>query len=171
MKFIFFREGRKMLTKKKKIFILVGMVVLLAVTGYLNFKLNNAGSKTETANTSNVTASFFVTYRTERTSARESELAILNEIIANTSTTPTERSLAVASKQDLVAKIEKELILEGLVKAKGFEDAVVTIGSSYYNVIVKNANQFTSDEVAQILAVITSETGCLATNVKIIPMD
>lgn len=171
MKFIFFREGRKMLTKKKKIFILVGMVVLLAITGYLNFKLNNAGSKTETANTSTVSASFFVTYRTERTSARESELAILNEIISNTTTTPTERSAAVASKQDLVAKIERELILEGLVKAKGFEDAVVTIGSSYYNVIVKNASELTSDEAAQILSVITTETGCLATNVKIIPMD
>ena len=67
--------------------------------------------------------------------------------------------------------MEKELLLEGLIKAKGFEDAVVTIGSSYYNVIVKDNGNLGANEVAQILSVVQSETGASATNVKIIPVE
>ena len=59
--------------------------------------------------------------------------------------------------------------MEGLIKAKGFDDAVVTIGSSYYNVIVKDDGTLGDDQVAQILSVIKSETGASANNVKIIP--
>lgn len=171
MKFIYFKEGKKMLTKKKKIFILCGMLVLLGVTGFLNYKLNTSATKTETVNTTTVSASFFDTYKVERTEARNSELSILNEIIDSETVSASEKSAAIESKTALASKIEKELILEGLIKAKGYDDAVVTIGSSFYNVIVKNANELTSDEVAQILSVVTSETGCKATNVKIIPMD
>ena len=39
MKILFFREGGKMLTKRKKIFILFGMVALLVITGCLNMAL------------------------------------------------------------------------------------------------------------------------------------
>jgi stage III sporulation protein AH len=169
MKVLFFKEGKRMLSKKKKIFILSGMLILLVVTGYLNYALNKVD--TETATTTTTSASFFTTYKTDRTTARDSELAILNEIIENQNVTTAEKAVAIQAKTELAQKIEKELILEGLIKAKGFEDAIVTIGSNYYNVIVKNADALTSDEVAQILSVITSETGCLATNIKIIPME
>ena len=67
--------------------------------------------------------------------------------------------------------MEEELILEGLIKAKGFSDAVVTIGSNYYNVIVKDNGDLGSNEVAQILSVVQAETGTKATNVKIIPVE
>ena len=171
MKFLYFKEGKKMLTKKKKIFILCGMVVLLGVTGFLNYKLNSQTAKTETANTTTVSASFFETYKVERSEARESELAILNGIIENQGVSASDKTSAIDSKTALAEKMEKELILEGLIKAKGFTDAVVTIGSNYYNVIVKNADELTTDQVAQILSIVTSETGCKASNVKIISMD
>lgn len=159
-----------MLTKKKKIFILCGMLVLLAVTGFLNYKLNSANN-TQTINTTTTSAGFFTSYKEDRIAARETQLDILNEIIDNQNITASEKTTAIQSKTELTQKIEAELILEGLIKAKGFEDAIITIGANYYNVIVKNAGELTSDEVAQILSVVTSETGCLASNVKIIPMD
>lgn len=168
MKVLFFKEGRKMLTKKKKIFILGGMLLLLVVTGFLNYTLNK--EPVEQATTT-ATTSFFITYRTERLSARDSQLEILNQIIENNNVALAEKTVAIQAKTELAQKIEKELILEGLIKAKGFEDAVVTIGSNFYNVIVKNADALTSSENAQILSVVTSETGCLATNVKIIQMN
>ena len=67
--------------------------------------------------------------------------------------------------------MEKELILEGLIKAKGFEDAVVTIGSSYYNVIVKDNGTLEDGGANKILSVIQTETGTSANNVKIIPVE
>lgn len=169
MKVLFFKEGKRMLSKKKKIFILSGMLVLLVVTGYLNYALNKVG--TEQATTTTTSAGFFTTYKSDRTIARDSQLAILNEVINNANVSAAEKAVAIQAKTELAQKIEKELILEGLIKAKGFEDAVVTIGSNYYNVIVKNPSALNSNEVAQILSIISGETGCLATNVKIIPME
>lgn len=40
-----------MLTKKKKLFILIGMAILLVVTGYLNVALTRTASKTPTGTT------------------------------------------------------------------------------------------------------------------------
>ena len=99
MKFLYFKEGKKVLTKKKKIFILCGMIVLLGVTGFLNYKLNSTSSvKSEVANTATVNASFFETYKVERSEARESELAILNDIISNQSVSASDKAAAIESK-------------------------------------------------------------------------
>ncbi len=71
-------------------------------------------------------------------------------------------------KIDLVGAMESELILEGLIKARGFKDAVVTLTSENVNVIVQD-EQLESAEVAQILTIITDETGTTAGNVIIVP--
>ena len=44
MKILFFKEGRKMFSKRKKIFVLVSMVLLLVVTGFLNVYFNKTDS-------------------------------------------------------------------------------------------------------------------------------
>jgi stage III sporulation protein AH len=75
---------------------------------------------------------------------------------------------AQAKKLELVNFAEQEMVLEGLIKARGFEDAFVTLETSNVNVIVKDA-ELESSEVAQILTIITSETGCSPTNVIIVP--
>ena len=120
--------------------------------------------------TNAVTANFFDTYKQDRDASRESQLELLNEISNNAYATEIERSTALQNKAELQKKMEKELILEGLIKAKGFEDAVVTIGSEYYNVIVKGG-QLTQDQATQILGVITNETKTSPSNVKIIPVE
>ena len=107
----------------------------------------------------------------DRDSARSSQVELLNEIINSSYSTASEKATATATKAALVEKMEKELILEGLIKAKGFSDAVVTIGESYYNVIVKDTGNLGTNEVSQILSVIKSETGASANNVKIIPVE
>ncbi len=169
MKIIYFREVKKMLKKRKKILILSSMALLLIVTGFLNYKLSNAPTKSVGANTANT--SFFATYKEDRTASRQSQLELLNEIIESSYSTAAEKETAVASKTELASKMEKELILEGLIKAKGFEDAVVTIGSNYYNVIVKSAETLTDERANQILSILKAETGASARNVKIIPIE
>lgn len=171
MKFIYFKHVKDAIKKRKKTFILCGMALLLVVTGFLNYKLNQTSKEEPASTTTTVASNFFSTYKTDRDAARASQLELLNEIINSTYSTTAEKATATENKQALAKKMEQELILEGLIKAKGFEDAVVTIGSAYYNVIVKDNGNLGSNEVAQILSVIQAETGAKATNVKIIPVE
>lgn len=169
MKFLFFKEGKSMLTKKKKIFILVGMVVLLVITGYLNYKLNSSIDDDYTP-TSTTSANFFVTFREDRSITRAQEIDYLTAIIESKSSSTEAVQTATDMKFQLIAKMDKEFILENLIKAKGFEDTIVAIGSENINAIVKGHEFLSDDQVAQILNVITSEAKVAATNVKIIPI-
>lgn len=173
MKFLYFKHVKDIVKKRKKTFILCGMALLLVLTGVLNYTLNKSiESENELASTATTASvNFFATYKTDRDSARASQVELLNEIINSAYSTASEKSTATQSKQELQSKMEKELILEGLIKAKGFEDAVVTIGNSYYNVIVKDDGSLDDSRIAQILSVIKSETGASANNVKIIPVE
>lgn len=172
MKFVFFKHVKDVVQKRKKVLILTGMAMLLVVTGVLNYALSKKTIESETASTSSTTSlSFFETYKTDRDSARASQLELLNEVINSSYATASEKATATATKTELAKKMEKELILEGLIKAKGFEDAVVTIGSSYYNVIVKDNGTLSDGGANKILSVIQTETGTSANNVKIIPVE
>ena len=171
MKIVFFREVKKKMKNKKKAFILAGMAVLLVLTGFLNYKLNNVTEGIQETSTQAAASSFFETYRQDRTLSRESQIELLNEIINSEYATQAEKANAVSSKATLQTKMETELILEGLVKAKGFDDAIVTVGSNYYNVIVKDNGTLDDSQVNQILSVIMNETGTEAKNVKIIPVE
>lgn len=71
-------------------------------------------------------------------------------------------------KLELTDTMEKEMLLEGLLKAKGFEDVFVTLGDESINVVVKDA-ELNQSEVAQILELVQRETSASAQNVKIIP--
>ncbi len=154
------------MSKKKKIFILVSMV-LLVVTGYLNVALNKSESELETTTTS---ANFFTSCRADKLASRNYQIELYDSIIA-TSTDADEIAAAKAQKAEIASKMESELVLEGLIAATGYEDVIVTSSDDSMNVFVKTSNGLTSDEVAKILAILTTETDVLATNVKIIPVE
>lgn len=155
------------MSNKKKIIIICSMVVLLIAAGYLNVILNKTSAVNNTDDTS-TTVSFFAAYRTDRETARAQEFSYLDAIIASASSTDEAILTAETMKQDLVEVIETELVLEGLIKAKGFDDAVVTMSTNNINVIVHDA-ELISEEVAQILNVITTETGYSASKIVIVP--
>lgn len=158
-----------MLSKKKKIFILVGMVALLVVTGCLNIFLNNKSS--QAANAETVTyGNFFTTYRTDRAVTREQTMLYLNEIIANEASSEEAIKEAQAQQLSLSQNMELELVLEGLIKALGFEDAIVTATTDSINVIIKSG-ELTEAEVAQVLDIIVTETDRTANDVRIIPVE
>ena len=75
-------------------------------------------------------------------------------------------------KVSLTSNTEKEMLLENLIKAYGFEDAVVVIGleSSNVNVIAKSENLTAEDAIA-IYTIISEETSISPENVKIIPIS
>ena len=155
-----------MISKKKKIIVLVGMIALLVVAGGLNIFLNlyNKGGD------SPVSGNNFETYRIDRKTTREQTILYLDAIIANEASSAEAIADAEANKLELTKNMEVELVLEGLIKSLGFEDAVVTNSTENVNVIVK-AKELTSEQAAQILDVVLTETKKEATNVNIIPVE
>lgn len=114
------------------------------------------------------TGSFFTDYRSERNSVRAQEVAYLDSIIQNTATKQETLDEAQARKLELTDMMEKEVTVEGLLRAKGFSQAIVTLSPESVNVVVADAS-VTSQQAAQILQIVQNETGQPAQNVKIIP--
>ncbi len=154
--------------KRTKIIIIAAMVLLLGITGYLNVMLNNSVSNNndDTATTS----SYFQTYRSDRESTRDQEMLYYDAIISSDSSTAEAIATAESAKLALIDQMEQELVVEGLIKAKGFEDCVVTISDSNVNAVVK-ASELTSTEVAQIVEIIQSQLATGIENIKIIPVE
>ena len=162
----------KNLSKKKKIIILSVMVALLLVTGYVNVALNSSLSSELSTPTSSTTttANFYTTYRNEREATRTQEIQFYDSIIASASASDSAKVEAELNKVALIAQMEKELVTEGIIRGKGFEDAIVTSSNSNVNVFIKSA-ELTSTEVAQITTVVTEQLGVEIDKIIIIPSE
>lgn len=158
-----------MTSKKKKVFILVGMVALLVLTGVLNIVLNNVVDVDGT-DTSTTYSDFFVSFKVERETWREQSILYYDAIIASSQSSKDAKDNAEAARQALIDASETERTLEGLIKGLGFADAIVTSTTQNINVIVK-CTEMTGTQANQILDIIVSETGALATNVRVIPTE
>lgn len=162
---------KQLSSNAKKVIILCSMVALLVLTGVLNFALNSDWfSKTDEGQVTggDVVETFFNTYRTSRETARAEEMSYLDAIIASETSTEEAKATAETMRQDLLNNIEAELVIESLIKAKGFDDAVVTMSTNNVNVII-NKSELESQEVAQILNVILEETDYTASEVVVVP--
>ena len=159
------------MSNKKKIIILSCMIALLAVTAVFNFLFTTDTYSQEQAEAVS-SANYFAQYRTERMTNRNEELLQLDSIIAMATEGSAERNQALALKTELTEITEKELLLESLIKAYGFEDAVVVIGvdSGNVNVIAKSASLSTDDAI-KIYSIIEEENVASPENVKIIPIS
>ena len=163
MKVIYFREVNKMFTKKKKIFIMFGMVALLLVTGGLNFYLSKGSDDIVTSTYES--ASFLTSYRASKYETRQTMLSYYESIIES-STDAEQITETNALISELAGRMEQETVLEGLITASGYEDCVVTNADGSYTVMVKS-DGLSSDDVAKILGILVKQTGVSATNVKI----
>lgn len=159
------------MAKKKKIIILSCMVALLAVTAVFNYVFTgNSTASTQTVSAS--AAGYFAQYRAERLSNRNEELLQLDSVLSAAENGSDEYAAALTMKTNITANTEKEMLLETLIKAYGFDDAVVVIGldSDNVNVIAKSGDLTTDDAIA-IYTIIQEETAISPENVKIIPIS
>ena len=162
--------------KRYGLLALVGVLLVGAI--YVNVRLNNKeknnGQGTQVGDASNgdsvqtsVTGTdFFSSFRKDRDSVRNNELQYLNEIIGAANTDQETLKDAQQQKLDIVDAMEKELVVENLVKAKGFQDVAVTFHKGSVNVIVDTA-ELTTEQVAQILEIVQRETGEDAQNITV----
>jgi len=202
-----------MIIVRKKSIIIGLLVVLLIVTGYLNFWFNQKSTQTvnsqknkhsienseqiqtdnhesskeggsititdfeentdiynenseDTAASSQ--SSFFRDYRFERKQERNKEIEYINSIVNNPASDPDMVKEAQAQLLEITANMEAELAIENLIKAKGFQDAIVIIHKDNVNVIV-DKSELVPEEVAIILDIVKRETNKDVNNIKIIP--
>lgn len=163
----------KIKSKTKKIIVLSVMVALLIATGVLNFVLNDKLNQTgqiASEQQSSVAQTFFAAARSERDATRESEFLYLDAIMNSEASTEGAKATAQEQKLALVDRMEKELALETLIKGKGFEDVIVTIGDSGVSIVV-GSQELTVEQANQILSVVVSETAFKPTDVNVIPYN
>lgn len=161
---------RKLLNRRTMTLLGVGLLLLAAVAANVIMNRNDAElARGETAAVSvsapGAQGSFFDIYRSERDSVRTQELAYLDAIVAQGGDEAT-MSEAQKQKMTLVGCMESELNTENLIRAKGFEEVIVSMHNGSVNVIV-DADALTDEQVAQILDIVLRETGENAENIKV----
>lgn len=165
-------KAKKLSANGKKVLVLCCMVALLVVTGVLNYvlntRLNDEGNDVINNGGEDAVATFFSSYRSNRETARAEEFSYLDAIIASESTSAEVKATAEEKQVELLSFIENELVLESLIKAKGYDDAVVTMSTNNLNVIVNKA-ELTNEEVSKILGIILEETDYTASQVYVVP--
>lgn len=111
---------------------------------------------------------FFDEARMERERVRDEETEIFEKIISSETATTESQAKAQNKLTELSQKWEKEMIIEKLIKAKGFQDVIVFINDNSVNVIVLNNSQITNAQAAQIKDIVVRETKIPIENIKIV---
>jgi hypothetical protein len=153
-----------MKANKKKIIVLIAMILLLVGTGVLNYFLT---AKSKPSDDQPI-PTLFETFRADRVTTRDQEISYLDDIIASANSSEEAVASAEAQRLTIIKNMEKELVLEGLIKAKGFADAIVTMSTENVQVVVKDAD-LTLEDAAQILDIIVTETDFEAPNIIVTP--
>lgn len=157
------------MSKKKKIIIMSSLVLLLALTAVLNVLLaTKVSASGETAVT---TSNYFSTFRSERTTTRNEEIMQLDSVIALYEEGSEKYNEAVDLKLKIVKMMEDELLLETLIKSRGFSDAVVSIGmdSDSVNVFI-NSDELDYNTALSIYTILKNEAGVAPGSIIILPI-
>jgi hypothetical protein len=89
------------------------------------------------------------------------------EIINSETTNADAKASAEAERLNLVKSMEMAMTIENLIKAKGFDDVVVSTSSGNISVIIETSG-LNTNEVAQIVDVVSNNSNYSIDNIKII---
>lgn len=161
----------------KKRWLRVGLVLLAVLWTGLSFtlgmRLGSAPQVEDVAQTSAVSESQedpMQQFRTEREQLRQMQLSQLNEMIYGGNADAELIALAQQRQLDLMEWMEQEQTLEGILRLREFDDALVTVHTDSVNVMVRT-QLLTRQQSAVILELVMRETGISGGNVKIIPIN
>lgn len=108
-------------------------------------------------------------FRLEREQLRARQEAQLNDIIHSDGSDA--QIVAEAQRQllDMLEQTRVENVLEGVLRSRGYEDAIASVSANSANVLVRS-EALTQQQTAVILDLVLRETGLTGGNVKIIPV-
>jgi stage III sporulation protein AH len=110
---------------------------------------------------------FFAEYRLQRDSIRAREMEMLNQFIENEKISEEGKQQAEQQLLSLIALMEKELLVENMVKAKGYRDAVFFYRDGLANVVVE-AENLTERDVVQLAEMISGLAGIRMEEVAVV---
>ncbi len=111
-------------------------------------------------------SSFFIQSRLDRSKNRSLYIETLNGIVADPNIDTKVKEMAQTEMISLVKKSETESVIENLIRAKGFKDALVILGEGSANIIV-DSEKLTQPQVAQIKDIVCREVDVDIDNIKI----
>lgn len=168
----------------KKQIVIGALVVMVGVAGYLNWKYEGTqqvdGDMVAVSDTnkeerigeatfvSNTGGDYFSSCKSNRETVRSKSIELLKSISNNTSSTQEAKDKAQNEIFEISKNIEAEGNIENLIKAKGFEDAVVFINDGCVTVTVKSEG-LTASETAKIKDIILGEIK--NNNIKIVEVN
>lgn len=144
--------------------VIVIVTLAFCVPQYIKSHKLSAGSPSKPA--AEIKEDAVEAFIAERKSVRELEVLQLNAVAADEDADSAVRAQALSRLIRLTDNMEKETTLEGILRMRGFEDAVVTVHTDSVNVVVR-ADELTQSESAIILELVMRETGQTGGNVKI----
>jgi stage III sporulation protein AH len=110
---------------------------------------------------------FFVEYRMQRERVRANEVEMLNQMVDNPNISEAGKRQAEEQLLALIEVMEKELMVENLLKANGFRDAVFFYRGNVANVVVQ-AENLSDQEFLQIAEMVSSATGVAMEHVVVV---
>lgn len=153
--------------KRVPVFILI--VAMLAAAGglWLHRRAPVTATPAEAAVSNGEREDPIARFKTEREQLRQKQRAELNEMIHQSATDG--ETLAMAQRQllKLMENENAEVTLQGLMAARGFEDALASVNGGAVYIMVRGET-LTQRETAMILDLVLRETGVTAGNVKIL---
>lgn len=97
---------------------------------------------------------------------RNQVISMLTDVIEETKDGTAEKNSATQQKLKIIDYMNKEKVIENLIKTKGFTDALVLMTDNSVNVTV-NKQEITQSDVAKICDIVMRETGRDASQIVI----
>lgn len=114
-------------------------------------------------------ADYFAQSRLSREKARDEAISILKDTLDSEETDAKGKELAGEQISQLAEDSVTEARIESLIKAKGYSEAVVFLGSDSANVILATPQAgFTEIDAAKIRDIVVAETSLTASKIKIV---
>lgn len=110
---------------------------------------------------------YFAVSVIDRERVRDEAIETYRNVAESETATQDEKNNALAKMSSLAACMTKEVNIENLIMAKGFEDCVAVVTDAGASVVVKTVGLLPS-EVAQIKEIVMEQTSLPVENVKII---
>lgn len=136
----------------------------IPVVGEVRFNITEdvLNEKTTANNTD-----FYVEYRLERERTRGQRVEWLREVINSANSDPETRQKAQDNLLEISGCMEKEVIMENLIKAKGYADAAVLIDNMSVTAVVAT-DVLHPEETVSLAELLARGTGVDAGNIIII---
>lgn len=111
---------------------------------------------------------YFAEARENRENTRKEALELIQDTLSDAQADSAAKEQAVEQAAAIASRMDKEAAIENLLKAKDFADALVMIGDSDVNVVVKAEGELISSQTMQIQDAVQSQTDVELDHIKIV---